>query len=462
MTQALINNLNIITQKTATLEEKMPKTEGIDFGKIFEAKKDTTDKQSDSNQNLKTIPCNTNTVTDTKSCNTQENANTDTNNDSKNTKNDNLSLDTAINTVVQEFSEENNTKSDAALKVLKDEIELQELNIINAIVEENTEPEDITPEDITDDNTDTNKTTITEEEPTMYNELNALEDPTAVLLLQSQIQKTVKTTLENEPLENSQTQTNTKTNDSLLNNNSNNTAIFKQFDNTITKDVSLVNVTPKDNSHSKDSNAKPSNIINENIIKELNVEVVSSKSADTESSMSDLMQNQSPQEQAARVMIQGDIKYESVASETVKNTVEIKNTNVTPGKIIEQISKQLENMFNNSKLNMVLNPGTLGKVNLQLVNSKEGLLAQFTVTTQDARDLLMKGLDGLKESLLAQGVNVDNVSIKLEETESDYHLDYTEQEGSKGGYKHHQAKKQKDNEKDFEQMMFDKENEENV
>ena len=143
------------------------------------------------------------------------------------------------------------------------------------------------------------------------------------------------------------------------------------------KDAGVINLTQKDNTHIKSNNAKESNNLNPNIIKELNVEVVSSQSSNAESSMSDLMQNQSPQEKTARSMIQGVIKYEAVASEALKNTSQVKMVDVTPSKIIEQISKQLEGMFNKTKLNMVLNPGSLGKVNLQLINSKEGLILGF-------------------------------------------------------------------------------------
>jgi flagellar hook-length control protein FliK len=255
---------------------------------------------------------------------------------------------------------------------------------------------------------------------------------------------------------------NLKTSDKQTNSNTNSTAIFKQFESSNTKDISLVNITPKENIHVKQDVSKPSSVISENIVKELNVELLSSESAQSEGSMSDLMQNQSPQEQVTRVMIQGDIKYETVETKTAEATAQLKTAVSTPSKIVEQISKQLEGMINNSKLNMVLNPGTLGKVNLQLINTKEGLMAQFTVTTQDAKDLLLKGLDGLKESLLAQGVSVDSLSIKLEETDSENQFDWTEQEGSNGGNKQQQARKQKENEKDFEQMMFDIENENNV
>ena len=92
---------------------------------------------------------------------------------------------------------------------------------------------------------------------------------------------------------------------------------------------------------------------------------------------------------------------------------------------------------------------------LQLIKTGEGLSAQFTVASQEVRDMLMKGLDGLKESLISQGVGVDNVSVKLNETQkSEYNADWTEQEGSRGGNKEQgQSKQGKENNETFEQMM---------
>ena len=73
---------------------------------------------------------------------------------------------------------------------------------------------------------------------------------------------------------------------------------------------------------------------------------------------------------------------------------------------------------------MVLNPESLGKVSIQLINTKEGLSAQFTVATQEARNLIMKGLDGLKDTLMSHGVSVDNVSVKINDAqESEYNAD---------------------------------------
>ena len=111
---------------------------------------------------------------------------------------------------------------------------------------------------------------------------------------------------------------------------------------------------------------------------------------------------------------------------------------------------------------MTLNPVTLGKVNLQILNTKDGLSAQFTVMTNDARELLMKGLDGLKEALLAQGVNVDNISIKVSDAKEPYNPDWTEQENSENSNKEQHKQKQGEKEKGlFEKTIAKKLDEEN-
>ena len=62
--------------------------------------------------------------------------------------------------------------------------------------------------------------------------------------------------------------------------------------------------------------------------------------------------------------------------------------------------------------------------------------AQFTVATQEARELLMRNVDGLREALLSHGMNVDNLNVKLSDTQkSSYNQDWTEQDSSQGGNK---------------------------
>ena len=206
-------------------------------------------------------------------------------------------------------------------------------------------------------------------------------------------------------------------------------------------------------------------IIDEEQIKELNIESIE---AETDSSeQNDLMHQESAEEHGVKVMLRADGDFadtqlnvkQTVNTQGVKPNTQVLEAN--PNKIIEQITKQMESMQSGSRVNIVLNPESLGKVSVQLINTPEGLSAQFTVATQEARNLIMKGLDGLKDNLISHGVSVDNVSVKLNDTqESEYNADWTEQEGSRGGNKEQGSHRGQKNKQEFEQMMAFAQNDE--
>lgn len=216
---------------------------------------------------------------------------------------------------------------------------------------------------------------------------------------------------------------------------------------------------------SKETEQSLEDIIDEDQLKELKIESIEAETSDS-TGEDDIMQNQTPEEQGVKAILQADadfaeVKTEAKPAQTVQNTTKpTSSSEVTSNKIIEQITKQMEGMYNGSKVNMVLNPESLGKVSIQLINTKEGLSAQFTVATQEARNLIMKGLDGLKDTLMSHGVSVDNVSVKINDAqESEYNADWTEQEGSRGGNKEQGSQKEQRGKEQFEQMMSFIENE---
>lgn len=216
---------------------------------------------------------------------------------------------------------------------------------------------------------------------------------------------------------------------------------------------------------SKETEQSLEDIIDEDQLKELKIESIEAETSDS-TGEDDIMQNQTPEEQGVKAMLQADadfaeVKTEAKPAQTVQNTTKpTSSSEVTSNKIIEQITKQMEGMYNGSKVNMVLKPESLGKVSIQLINTKEGLSAQFTVATQEARNLIMKGLDGLKDTLMSHGVSVDNVSVKINDAqESEYNADWTEQEGSRGGNKEQGSQKEQRGKEQFEQMMSFIENE---
>ena len=205
------------------------------------------------------------------------------------------------------------------------------------------------------------------------------------------------------------------------------------------------------------SNLDLENLLDEEAIKDLKIESIS---AETDfSGESDFMQNQTPEEHAIKAMINEDVevfdlKIASAQKAQSVNVAQPKVADVNPSKILDQISKQLDGLQNNSKVNIVLNPESLGKVNIQLLSTKEGLTAQFVVTTQEAKELLTKGVDGLKESLLSHGVGVDNISVKVSENQkSEYQQDWTEQENSEKRGREQEQRKEEKEKGAFEKMM---------
>lgn len=233
------------------------------------------------------------------------------------------------------------------------------------------------------------------------------------------------------------------------------------FDNIeITTDNTSIDTGIKTLSNKIDNESEQNieDIINEEELKELKIESIQAESSNN-SSQDDVMQNQSPQEQGIKAMLHTEVDFTEIKTEVKPEVTQATSKHViqaeaSSGKIIEQISKQMEGMYNGSRVNMVLNPESLGKVSIQLINTKEGLSAQFTVATQEARNLIMKGLDGLKDTLMSHGVSVDNVSVKINDTqETEYHPDWTEQEGSEGGYKEQGSNKNQKDKEQFEQTM---------
>ena len=201
-------------------------------------------------------------------------------------------------------------------------------------------------------------------------------------------------------------------------------------------------------------------------MKELNIESIEAD-ADSTSSGDSPMNTQSAEEHSVKVMLNNDAASFDLNVEKMSESQSVQSQTkpvaISSSKIIEQVAKQMEGLYNNSKVSIVLNPESLGKINIQLMNTKDGLTAQFTVTPPEAKDMLMKGVDGLRESLTAHGVSVDNVSIKLNDSQKgDNNQNWTEQDGSRGGNKGQSQSNKEEKEKGlFAKMMAETNNEEN-
>ena len=92
----------------------------------------------------------------------------------------------------------------------------------------------------------------------------------------------------------------------------------------------------------------------------------------------------------------------------------IQNPSLTQTDILSQVSAKFEQLQQQagSKVSIVLQPESLGRVSVEIMNSKDGIVAKMTTETQQVKELFDKNIESLKSSLSAQGVNVNNIKVE--------------------------------------------------
>lgn len=167
--------------------------------------------------------------------------------------------------------------------------------------------------------------------------------------------------------------------------------------------------------------------LSQEIIDDTKVEIVSvSKVASTSTETSSQNAGGNAQEQAIKLAIEGVSQNVSMSTSddlaqvNFDKTIETVNVHtpkdISKSDILSQIHTKLTNLSEEggTKITILLKPENLGKINLELVSTKEGLTAQMTTDNPQVKEALDKSLDGLKESLGSQGINVNSVSVKVE------------------------------------------------
>lgn len=181
---------------------------------------------------------------------------------------------------------------------------------------------------------------------------------------------------------------------------------------------------------------KMSNILSENDVdlKELNVESTQLEtdldSSNEDNSASEDNQNFSQFfgetsakynfENTNNISFNQSIKIDNVSQMNIANKLNqnVSSENISKENILNQITNKLENLNDSqSKVNIVLRPENLGRLQLEIVSDKNGTIsANLTATNEDVKQLLEKSINELKNSLNSQGVNVSNINIKVENT----------------------------------------------
>lgn len=116
----------------------------------------------------------------------------------------------------------------------------------------------------------------------------------------------------------------------------------------------------------------------------------------------------------------------------VENTLNLKQVsmpkseNISDTEILSQINSKLtlpqENTTN--KVNIILQPENLGKVSVEIMRTNEGISAKMIAESVQIKDLLDKSIETLKNTLASQGVNVNNISVKVEESSASQNANF--------------------------------------
>lgn len=97
-----------------------------------------------------------------------------------------------------------------------------------------------------------------------------------------------------------------------------------------------------------------------------------------------------------------------------------KFTDVQKTDIMNQIGAKFEQLKDgsNARITLALRPNDLGRIVIELSQSKEGVTTSILAQNQDVKEMLEKNIEGLKQQLAQAGVNVQNIQVKSVENES--------------------------------------------
>jgi len=153
-------------------------------------------------------------------------------------------------------------------------------------------------------------------------------------------------------------------------------------------------------------------------------------SVETSASSGNLLNKQNAKEQGVKLSLETNSTSSNSNSPSITNlnaqvNFDKKLEGAQPPKeinkteVLSQVHTKMEQLKDNgtTRVTIVLKPENLGKINLELINSKDGFTARFTADNAQVKELLDKNLDSLKSSLASQGINVGNLTVKVAEVE---------------------------------------------
>ena len=107
--------------------------------------------------------------------------------------------------------------------------------------------------------------------------------------------------------------------------------------------------------------------------------------------------------------------------------------------IMTQLNAKFNDMFQagQNKVSMILQPENLGRVSVEIVNSKDGIVAKMTTENQQVKELLDKNMDALRSNLSSQGVNVNNIKVECTNETSQNAMNFEREQFNQSSFSNH-------------------------
>lgn len=102
-----------------------------------------------------------------------------------------------------------------------------------------------------------------------------------------------------------------------------------------------------------------------------------------------------------------------------------RTTTLNQTDIMNQVNAKFEELqkSGNNKVSIILQPENLGRVSVEIMNSKDGIMAKMTTDSQQVKDLFDKNVEALKSNLSSQGVNVNNIKVECTQESANHGME---------------------------------------
>ncbi len=129
------------------------------------------------------------------------------------------------------------------------------------------------------------------------------------------------------------------------------------------------------------------------------------------------------------------------ASLDISKSGKTQNSGLNQNSIMNQLNAKFNEMqqAGQNKVSMVLQPESLGKVSVEIINSKDGIVAKMTTDNQQVKELFDKSVESLKSNLSSQGINVNNIKVECTQESSNNAMGFEREQFNQSNFNNAQG-----------------------